>query len=390
MQRSRQSFLSIGMLALIAFLCCPSGQAARSDTDKVTLWKMPAGAIQPQAAVDSKGVVHIVYFKGQDSGGNLFYIHRAPGQNRPSAPIQVNSEPGTAGAIGTVRVANIAIGVGDRVHIAWNGLGPRGPNGYPEAYAAYTRLNDAGTAFEPQRNLTTWARVLDGGSSVAADRQGNVYVVWHALGGAKDETGRAVYVALSKDDGKTFARERQANPEPTGACGCCGMRAFVDKAGSLYVLYRSAEAKVNRDTMLLVSRDSGQTFQERTVDKWNINACPMSTYALTQGGSQVTAAWETQNRVFYARLEPGTLSMTKAVRSEGDSQKHPTVAVNDRGETLVAWAEGTGWQRGGTLVWQVYDSAGRPISDRGRGDGIPVWGLPTAYVGADGKFVIVY
>jgi hypothetical protein len=96
----------------------------------------------------------------------------------------------------------------------------------------YTRLNDVGTAFEPQRNLITAAVVLDGGGSVAADAAGNVYVFWHAPEpGKKGEGNRRVWVAASADEGKTFAAERAASTEPTGACGCCGLRAFADRKG---------------------------------------------------------------------------------------------------------------------------------------------------------------
>jgi len=40
-----------------------------------------------------------------------------------------------------------------------------------EAPVLYTRLNDRGTGFEPERNLINFAAGLDGGSSVAADRK---------------------------------------------------------------------------------------------------------------------------------------------------------------------------------------------------------------------------
>jgi len=53
-------------------------------------------------------------------------------------------------------------------------------NGQEENPLLYTRLNDGGTAFYPERNVITYAYDLDGGSSVAADSQGNVYVTWHA------------------------------------------------------------------------------------------------------------------------------------------------------------------------------------------------------------------
>src|SRR5205085_4697617 len=121
----------------------------------------------------------------------------------------------------------------------------------------YTRVNDAGTAFGPERNVITYGYGLDGGSSVAADPQGNVYVVWHAPkpGNTNGEAGRAVFVARSTDEGKTFQRETLATSKPTGACGCCGLRAFADDAGTLYILYRAAAEQVNRNETLLISRN---------------------------------------------------------------------------------------------------------------------------------------
>ena len=41
-------------------------------------------------------------------------------------------------------------------------------------------MNDSGTAFETERNVIHAAYGLDGGGSVAADDQANVYVAWHA------------------------------------------------------------------------------------------------------------------------------------------------------------------------------------------------------------------
>ncbi len=152
-----------------------------TSAQPVTFWRMPAGAIQPQAVTDIRGGVYLIYFKAEspDGAGNLYYTYLAPGQPNAAAPIRVNSEPNTAGSVGTVRTAQISEGQDNRVHVVWNGLGPKSPSGYPIAYEAYTRLNDSGSAFEPQRNLTTWAKGLDGGGSVASDKEGDVYVTWH-------------------------------------------------------------------------------------------------------------------------------------------------------------------------------------------------------------------
>jgi hypothetical protein len=73
------------------------------------------------------------------------------------------------------------------------------------------------------------------------------------------------------------------------------------------------------------------------------------------------------------------------------SRNHPAVAGIGGGETILVWAEGTGWQKGGALAWEVFDRAGRPTGHKGRVDGgIPVWGLATVVARPDGSFLIVY
>jgi hypothetical protein len=57
---------------------------------------------------------------------------------------------------------------------------------------------------------------------------------------------------------------------------------------------------------------------------------------------------------------------------------------------VLVWTEGTGWQKGGSLAWQVFDKTGKPSEEKGRMDrGIPVWGLPTV-VATDEGFTIIH
>src|SRR5262249_16410368 len=154
---------------------------------------------------------------------------------------------------------------------------------------------------EPQRNLMTCTSDLDGGGSVAADKKGNVYVVWHghAKDAPRDELHRAVFVAKSSDDGKTFAPEKQANPDPTGACPCCGLKAFANDHGLLAVLYRSATSSGGRDATLLLSNDQGKTFCSRVLGPWQVATCPMSTMALGNSAEDfLCAMWETQGQIY--------------------------------------------------------------------------------------------
>ena len=377
----------------VAILTHTTGKAA-DPAGKVTVIETPDGGIQPQAAVAPDGAISLIYFKGEPGGGDIFCVRAEPGQSRFSEPVRVNSQPGSAIAMGTIRGAQIALGRGGRVHVAWNGSGEARPaNPIEGSPMLYCRSNSERTAFEPQRNLMRKTYQLDGGGSIAADREGNVYVGWHGRSEAtpEGEKGRRFFVACSKDDGETFAPEESALARETGACGCCGTRAFADSHGTVYFLYRAATDNVGRDMTLLTSRDGGGHFEGTAIHPWRLSACPMSSESLTESASGVTAAWETNGQVFFSRIDPKTLEPSRPVSPPvGGDRKHPAVAVNTKGETLLAWAEGTGWQRGGVLAWRLFDSSGRATRETGRIEkGVPVWGLPTVVARPDGGFIII-
>jgi hypothetical protein len=360
---------------------------------EVKIIRTPDGGLQPQVAVDHTGVIHMVYLSGPDGASDIYYVRKGPRDSAFSAPIQVNSVPGSAMAVGTVRGAQIAVGRGGRVHVAWIGSAkaqPRGPgNKTPMLYA---RLNDSGTAFEPQRNVMQFAVGLDGGGSVAADQSGNVYVVWHGNPDENGETNRQVWVARSRDQGKTFEREVAANHDPTGACGCCGLRAFADGHGTLYILYRAAREAIHRDMTLLVSTDQARTFKSDDVAPWELNACPMSTDYISEAGKNTLIAWQTEAQVYFATVAGygQKLSAPISALGTGSNRKHPVVIGNSEGQVLLAWTDGTGWKRGGTVAWQVFDKEGRPTEVKGSAPDLPVWDSIAAFQDATGGFNIIY
>jgi hypothetical protein len=370
------------LLPLAALLAAP----AKLATD-VTLMRVPDGGIQPQVAVDAKGAVHMIYYTGDALGGDVFYVRSRDGVSF-SKPIRVNTQAGSAVAAGNIRGAHIAVGHNGRVHVAWMGsknAQPKGPAGKPPML--YTRLSDSGTAFEPERNIIQFAYGLDGGGTVAADACGNVYVVWHAPEpGTEGEGNRRVWVARSTDEGRSFQRERMAWSEPTGACGCCGIGAVTGSKGALYVQYRSATNVMDRDTYVLVSKDYGQTFTGAKVDSWRVGQCVMSTQALTQGVAGVLTAWETNGQIFFSR------SSGKPVAAPGNSEirKHPALASNSQGDTILAWTKGMAWKKGGSLAWQVYDQNGKAKAEAGSAPGVPAFSLIAAFAQPDGGFTVVY
>lgn len=381
--------LWISVAVAVAFMVCVTAGAFDATVPTVTTRRVPDGGIQPQVAVDEAGAVHHIYFRGVPAHGDVFYIRSTDGGRSFSPPIQVNSIAGSAIATGTVRGAQIAVGRSGRVHVAWNGS--RSTAATPAAMW-YTRLNDHGTAFEPERTVMHGAYNIDGGGAVAADRAGHVYVVWHANApGEREEANRRVWIARSADDGRSFDHERAIFDEPTGACGCCGLGAFASRQSGVYVLFRSAFEVVNRDMYLLTSRDFGQRFSGTRIDRWNAGVCMMSTQAFAESTSSLFTAWETQGQVYMGRIDRETGAVSNVVGPSGDdrTRKHPALAVNGRGDVLLAWTEGTAWNKGGAARWQVFDASGKPIGEPGRADGVSVWGLVAAYQ-VDEGFVVIY
>jgi hypothetical protein len=391
---SRLSIVTAAFLTAVAMAFVVQADPltpAAEHAGKVERLRVPNGGIQPQVVMDSKGVLQMIYYHGDPRHGDIFYVRSSDEGHTFSRPLRVNSVQGSAIAIGNIRGAHLAVGKGGRVHVAWNGSGKGGP---AIETMFYTRLNDEGTAFEKQRNVIRAAKGLNGGGSVAADDSGQVYVVWHAPRPGEDagESNRRVWVACSSDEGRSFAEEKAVYDNDTGVCGCCGLRAFADRKDNVYVLYRSALERVNRDTYLLFSKEKGANFRGEDLHAWKIDACPMSSFAFAEGPEDVLAAWETNGQVYFARIDPATGKRSNPVAAPGDARdrKHPVVASNKQGQILLAWTEGMGWERGGSVAWQVFDKDGTPTAEKGRAAGVPVWSLVAVFARADGGFTIVY
>ena len=366
-----------------------SGTRAQVRSAGVTLVRTPDGGIQPQAAVDAAGTVHMLYFKGDPARGDLFYVRLPDGAATFTPAIRVNSEPGSVIATGSVRGGQIALGRAGFVHVAWNASQPIERDGMKQTPMWYTRLRPGGRAFDPQRAIGSQTRHLDGGGSVAADDAGHVYVVWHAAGAIDGESNRRIYVASSADDGVRFSREVPFG-DADGLCGCCQLETLVDRRGQLNVLYRAAGESIHRDAMWL-RLDGGKSAGPVRLQAWELPACPMTTFAMTRRGGVIVAAWETQQQIYSAVLTPESRRVSAASAMAGTAvRKHPSVAVNTAGDTLYAWTEGTAWARGGTVAWELRDRAGARVASASAAGEVPTWSLVAAVARADGSFLLIH
>lgn len=361
---------------------------------EVIVRRVPDRGVQPQVAVDEKGTVHLIYLTGDPSHSDIFYTHSSDGGQSWSDPLRVNSQPGSAVAIGTVRGPQLALGRGGIVHVAWMGSTLAEPKVAGKfAPMLYARLAPGSASFEAQRNVIESHPGLDGGGAIAADEKGNVFVAWHAPSApGAGEQSRQVWIARSIDDGKTFAPEKPISDASTGACGCCGMRlAAAD--GKVIALYRGAARQVNRGMHLAWADESLANPHTREIAPMVKGACVMSTSAIASSNQGALISWETMDQVFWSAFKDPDASprAARAVPGAASSgQKHPAIAADSAGRVLIAWTEGTAWARGGTLHWALYDNAQSAApSQTGQASNLPAWDAP-AVVPFRSDFVILY
>ncbi|HTE20207.1 MAG TPA: hypothetical protein VK689_17725, partial [Armatimonadota bacterium] len=146
----RQRFASRGavvVVPLVAAMLTAIGGAARCQEgrrERVALVRPPGGGIQPEAVLDGRGTLHLVYYRGAPASGDLYYTHRKADRENFSEPIRVNSQPGAAVAEGANRGGQLALGGDGRVHVVWaSSEAARLRPTQGGAPLLYTRLNDA-------------------------------------------------------------------------------------------------------------------------------------------------------------------------------------------------------------------------------------------------------
>jgi len=112
----------------------------------------------------------------------------------------------------------------------------------------------------------------------------------------------------------------------------------------------------------------------------------MSSASLLPTARSLRAAWENDGRIVTGIL--GGPAPEPRKTGPGNA-KHPALAQNAQGQTLVASVLGSGWNKAGSLHWDLLDARER-VTDSGKGDKLPLWSHPAAYARPDGSFVVLY
>src|SRR4030095_5018661 len=90
--RPARLFAVVSMVSLAGL--STASHAAIVSPPSVAVFETPAQGIQPHAVVDAKGAIHLVYFKGEPGGGDIYYEQlsvRSGRMKREDAAVRVNS-----------------------------------------------------------------------------------------------------------------------------------------------------------------------------------------------------------------------------------------------------------------------------------------------------------
>ncbi len=252
---------------------------------------------------------------------NLFFARSTDGGKTYSAPVAVNPTPGEVWGF-TVSKPRIEVGHNGTIHVFYPANDVSPTNGKPYAVARYTRSTDGGRSFEPPKRLNTMAtsdasHLVHGGlthgsvfGTLAVDAAGSVYAMWiDTRDMAKEGDSGKVFMAISRDDGRSFARDTEVFP--ADVCPCCQITAYVDDAQRLFVGSRQVDGKY-RDSTIAMSTDGGRSFapRQRIVGKrWEIDGCPLKPTSVAARGKEIYAAYytgaETPAGAYFVRSTDG-------------------------------------------------------------------------------------
>ena len=236
---------------------------------------------------------------------NLLYARSTDGGKTFSAPTQLNAKSGDVWGF-SVSKPRVVAGANGTLHVFYPGNDINPTNGKAEAVALYARSTDGGRTFSTPKRLNEMAstdasHLVHGGlthahvfGTLATDGKGNVYALWiDTRDMMKEGDSGKVFMAVSRDDGVSFEKDREILPNDV--CPCCQLTAFVDTTGKLYVGSRQVDGKY-RDSTVMVSSDGGRNFspRQRVVgSRWEIEGCPLKPTSVVAANGIVTAAYYT-------------------------------------------------------------------------------------------------
>jgi hypothetical protein len=380
-------------------------------------------ASAPDIAVNSKGDIAVLWVdrspqdKPADGSHNhdrhlavtdVYVATSKDGGKTFSAPTKVNA---SAGAVWGQQVSRPRI-VGTpngTWHVAYSANDMHPTLNKTLLTTHYTRSLDGGKSFEAPKLLSTitdqdMSGVIHGGfasaaafGTMASAPDGSVHVYWIDTRHMKpDSDSGALYGSTSRDDGKTFATDKQLID--TSVCPCCQLTAVANSQSEIVLGSRRVEKDSFRPaTVMRLSRKDEPILDRQSIGgaPWQINGCPLKPTVIAVHGTSIFAAVHnggeaTPGVIFSISNDGGkTFSPHGIVHPSAAVSDAPTIAVNGS-RVLLAWhAKVNNAPR--RVYYRFYSLTGEPLGDVKELDANPgVSQFPISAVRADGSFQLLW
>lgn len=334
-------------------------QPAEHDTVVVVSNDVLSGPLQPQAAVDEKGTIFVVF----GAGDRIYCCTSTDVCKTFGKPVEVGMVPKLA--LGMRRGPRIAAGGGTVVITA---IGHETGDVY-----AWRSTDNALSWSEPVRVSDSPGDAREGLHALAMGPAGQVYCTWLDLRNKKTQ----LFGACSNDGGESWSENRMIYRSPDGSiCECCHPAVTYDSKSAIHVMWRNSLGGC-RDMYHAISNDGGRSFgkgRRLGLSQWKLDACPMDGgyLAATESGN-TTAVWRRDKQIF--RTDTDTSEETLV----GDGEQ-PWAAATSDGVYLVWLSHRNGdlWLRkpGEAETQKLAGAATDPVVSgpvQGAGPVVVVW-----------------
>lgn len=280
---------TLGLLAGCAYLTADRWESVEKPVGPPPPVRIsPPGidAAEPATAAAPDGKLYVAWVNHEAKQADVMLGRFNSEGEIEGAPVRVNRQAGVATAWRGDQ-PSLAVGADGSVYVLWTARLEAGEKQGTDLFLSVS--NDRGQSFSSE------VKVNDdklpgphGMHSLAVTRDGRLYAGWlderniqapkpsENGEGHHMESNRDLFVAYSRDGGRTFSANTRVASE---ACPCCKTALAVSPDGTLYAAWRQVLPGNFRHIAVASSSDGGTSFSTPVIvsdDRWMLQGCPVS------------------------------------------------------------------------------------------------------------------
>jgi hypothetical protein len=277
------------LMGLVFSGCARQGKAGQSETVRVSA--VDVDAAEPAIATGSDGTAYVVWVEHHPDGGADVKLEQFDSGKSKGSEVRINPQAGEATAW-RGDPPTVAVASDGAIYVGWTARVETQAHA-TDLYLSVSR--DRGRSFaRPVKVNDDQKPGAHGMHSLAIATDGSVYMAWldernsppvsadHGKTNHQHmEENRELFMADSRDGGKTFSANRRVAKE---VCPCCKTSLAISSDARIYASWRQVLPGNLRHIAVASSSDQGQTFSAPVIvsdDRWMLAGCPVSGASLS-------------------------------------------------------------------------------------------------------------